>query len=168
MSGIAKQALARTSLGTVATAEAAKAAGATNNHWLLEGIVCKQCRVCQAICYSTDSLCRECLSERLDWKRDLSNAQLRSFTHLHVSFNDFYRESAPWSIGLVDHANGLRFYVFLAGEVEINRAEVMLFTAPDMTGQAVLIAIEAGDNAKEQAENFAAELAVLSMGGVSE
>lgn len=168
MNEVAKQALARTSLGVVATAEAAKAAGATNNLWLLEGIVCKQCKVCQAICYSTDSLCRECLSERLDWKRDLNNAQLQSFTHLYVSFNDFYRESTPWSIGLVDHTNGLRFYVFLVGEIGHNGAEVMLFTAPDMTGQAVLIAIEPGGHAKEQAENFAAELAVLGMDGVSE
>lgn len=157
----AKLNLARTVQGIRATQQAAKFAGAANERWFLEGVVCTQCQICHKICYSTDSLCRECLSDQLDWILDSQPATLRSFTRLHVSSNDLFQAGAPWSVGLVEHCSGLSYFVFMAGSVTAIGVELRLFTAPDVTGQSVVIAAEVGADAKALAQGFAAELSKL-------
>ena len=65
------------------------------------------CVGCGRLSFPPKSVCRECWSEAVAWQDLLPTATLYSYTRLHIVPGAF-RADAPYDIGIVDLADGLR------------------------------------------------------------
>ena len=164
---LAIQQLARTPLGQTATQIARNFAkpdtgGDASRKWLMQGVIWQQCGKCSAEFYPPRPLCPDCLSEQLEWRRNVGGGRLLSTTCLHVSLNNFYYRSArdiePWVIGMVAHDDGPVLFVFLDKSVSAIGSRIALFTAPDITGESVIIAVGEGNLEIESVSSIAAKL----------
>lgn len=164
---LATKQLARTSLGRVASQMAKRLAsqnigGDGSGKWLMHGVIWQQCDECAAVCYPPRPLCPECLSEQLQWQQNTGGGRLLSTTRLHISLNKFYHLSGrghePWMIGLVAHDEGPVLFVFLDRSVLEIGSRIDFYTAPDITGESVIIGVGEGLFATKNAEAIAAAL----------
>ncbi len=159
--------LSRTPLGHAATQLARilagqNAGGDASGKWLMHGVIWQQCGKCTAVCYPPRPLCPECLSEQLQWRRNAGGGRVLSTTCLYVSLNKFYhlsgRDAEPWVIGMVSHDDGPVLFVFLDKSVMAIGSRIALFTAPDITGESVIIGVREGTLAIQSAGSIAAKL----------
>lgn len=159
--------LSRTLLGKMATYWARKFSKASNasqanDSWLLEGVVWQCCEQCDTVVYPTGALCPNCLSEDISWQRDSSRGEVLGSCALHVSANETYHSQGPWAVGLIAHEKGPNLYTFMGDNTVKNGAEVVLFLAPDIIGQAVFIAVKSGPGKRKRAEHIAQKMAAAS------
>lgn len=116
-------------------------AAADKNEFRLQ--VCQQCKTVQ---YPPRELCKNCLADQLVWEEVSPVGTLQSWTRLHTSGNDFFRDNLPWLIGLVKLQCGPRLFVHLTETCRETGQAVRLVNKQDKSGQAVFIAIpENGD-----------------------
>jgi uncharacterized OB-fold protein len=60
------------------------------------------CAACGATQYPPRDVCFRCLSDALPWREVARGGVLRAVTTIHVSSELYFRERAPWRVGLVE------------------------------------------------------------------
>jgi len=103
------------------------------------------CRDCGAVQYPPREICRQCLSERLAWKPQDNAGELVSETLVRHSLELFFRERAPWRVGLVKLDCGPTVVAHLHSDVPAAPARVRVRACLDRAGQAVLVALPTED-----------------------
>lgn len=103
------------------------------------------CRDCGTVQYPPREACRDCLSQRLDWKPQSGGGELMSQTTLHHSNELFYRERMPWRLGLVRLDCGPVVVAHLHGDCAAPPARVRVHANIDRAGQAALVAMPEKD-----------------------
>ncbi len=104
------------------------------------------CRDCGAVQYPPREACHRCLSERLAWRAQDGAGELVSETVLRHSQELFFRERAPWRLGLVRLDAGPSVVTHVHADCAAAPSRVRVSAGLDRAGQAVLLAKpEAGD-----------------------
>jgi NAD(P)-dependent dehydrogenase (short-subunit alcohol dehydrogenase family)/uncharacterized OB-fold protein len=98
------------------------------------------CRDCGAVQYPPREACQACLCDRLDWRKQDGRGELLADTVVHHSQELFFRERAPWRLGLVRLECGPSVVAHLHGDCAAAPTRVRVTSALDRAGQAVLVA----------------------------
>ena len=104
----------------------------------------QRCAACGAVQYPPREACVRCLSTELEWTAVSGQGELVSETTLRHSQELFFRERAPWRLGLVRLAEGVTVVAHLDSRCGEAPCGVTVGTALDRAGQAVLVATPAG------------------------
>jgi NAD(P)-dependent dehydrogenase (short-subunit alcohol dehydrogenase family)/uncharacterized OB-fold protein len=99
------------------------------------------CRDCGAVQYPPREACVACLSERLRWQLQDGAGELISETVLRHGQEVYFRERAPWRLGLVRLDVGASVVAYVHGGCAAAPARVQVTAALDKAGQAVLVAL---------------------------
>lgn len=103
------------------------------------------CQHCSAVQYPARAACHECLSDQLVWTQQSGEGELLARTVLHHSFEPYFRERLPWTIGMIKLDAGPTVIAHLPTAGPLPSARVRVSAHIDQSGQAVLIAV-ATDN----------------------
>jgi len=79
-------------------------------------LITTRCTACGTLSFPPRNLCRECWSRNLEWVPLAPHGRLYSFTRVHVVPGAFSAD-APYAIGIVDLADGVRLMCRMMGEV---------------------------------------------------
>lgn len=79
-------------------------------------LITTRCTACGTLSFPPRNLCRECWSRNLEWVPLVPHGRLYSFTRVHVVPGAFSAD-APYAIGIVDLADGVRLMCRMMGEV---------------------------------------------------
>ena len=99
------------------------------------------CRDCGAAQYPPREVCRECLSQRLVWRRQDGRGELFAETTLRNAQELFFRERLPWRVGIVRLDAGVNVIAYLHQTVGAAPCRVRVAAALDRAGQAALVAM---------------------------
>lgn len=99
----------------------------------------QQCAACNAYCYPARDACPQCLSSALVVKDVPRDGVILSETSVRVPSDVYFRERAPWRIGLVKLSCGPTLVAHLHGDSRDGDAVRMSFQI-DKAGQAVAFA----------------------------
>jgi len=102
-----------------------------------------RCSKCSTFAYPAPEACRECLSSDFDFVDVVPTGTLLSNTSILKPADNFFRERAPWPIGLVKLDCGPIVLCHLHS-LCVEEMGVALFLKLDKAGQAVLYAAPAG------------------------
>jgi NAD(P)-dependent dehydrogenase (short-subunit alcohol dehydrogenase family)/uncharacterized OB-fold protein len=105
------------------------------------------CAACGSVQYPPREACARCLSSELEWTSISGKGELISETTLHHSQELFFRERAPWRIGLVRLSQGVSVVVHLDARCGEAPCAVRVEAALDRAGQAVLVGAPADGKA---------------------
>ncbi len=97
------------------------------------------CRDCGALQYPPREVCQSCLSQRLVWRAQDGRGELLAETVLRNAQELFFRERAPWRVGIVRLDAGVNVIAYVHETVSAVR--VRINAALDRAGQAVLVAV---------------------------
>lgn len=97
------------------------------------------CRDCGALQYPPREVCQSCLSQRLVWRAQDGRGELLAETVLRNAQELFFRERAPWRVGIVRLDAGVNVIAYVHETVSAVR--VRISAALDRAGQAVLVAV---------------------------
>ena len=100
----------------------------------------QRCAACGAVQYPPREACAQCLSTELDWTPMSGDGELISETTLRHSQELFFRERAPWRLGLVRLAEGVTVVAHLDARCGQAPAKVVVEATLDRSGQAALVA----------------------------
>jgi NAD(P)-dependent dehydrogenase (short-subunit alcohol dehydrogenase family)/uncharacterized OB-fold protein len=106
----------------------------------------QHCAACAAVQYPPREACVRCLSTELEWTAISGDGELISETTLRHSQELFFRERAPWRLGLVRLSQGVSMVVHLDARCGPAPCAVLVQAALDRAGQAVLVAAPADGN----------------------
>jgi NAD(P)-dependent dehydrogenase (short-subunit alcohol dehydrogenase family)/uncharacterized OB-fold protein len=98
------------------------------------------CRDCSAVQYPPREVCRNCLSQRLDWRAQDGYGELTTETVLQTAQELFFRERLPWRVGMVRLDVGVNVIAYVHDRVGVSPCRVRIEAALDRAGQAVLVA----------------------------
>jgi NAD(P)-dependent dehydrogenase (short-subunit alcohol dehydrogenase family)/uncharacterized OB-fold protein len=101
----------------------------------------QQCRDCGTVQYPPREACHACLSARLDWRPQDPTGELIAETTLHHSLENFFRERAPWRVGIVRLKSGVNLVAHLHGDCPTAPGAVRIVLGLDRAGQAAVIAL---------------------------
>jgi NAD(P)-dependent dehydrogenase (short-subunit alcohol dehydrogenase family)/uncharacterized OB-fold protein len=101
----------------------------------------QQCRDCQTVQYPPREACHACLSARLDWRPQDPTGELIAESTLHHSLENFFRERAPWRVGIVHLNCGVNIVTHLHGDCAPAPSPVRVSMSIDRAGQAAMIAL---------------------------
>lgn len=101
----------------------------------------QQCRDCGAVQYPPREACHACLSARLDWRPQDPAGELIAETTLHHSLENYFRERAPWRVGMVRLASGATMVAHLHGDCPAAPGPVRIHLGLDRSGQAAILAL---------------------------
>ena len=79
-------------------------------------LITTRCADCHALSFPPRNLCRACWGRNLRWVALAPRGRLYSFTRVHVVPGAFSGD-APYAIGIVDLADGVRLMCRMMGEV---------------------------------------------------
>jgi NAD(P)-dependent dehydrogenase (short-subunit alcohol dehydrogenase family)/uncharacterized OB-fold protein len=99
------------------------------------------CRDCGQVQYPAREACHRCLSDRLAWRAVDGAGELLADTRIHISQELFFRERAPWRMGLVRLECGATVVAHVHGDCTAAPARVRVVAGLDRAGQAVLAAL---------------------------
>jgi NAD(P)-dependent dehydrogenase (short-subunit alcohol dehydrogenase family)/uncharacterized OB-fold protein len=103
------------------------------------------CRDCGAVQYPPREACVACLSARLRWQLQDGAGELISETVLRHGQEVYFRERAPWRLGLVRLDAGPSVVAYVHEGCAAAPARVQVTAALDKAGQAVLVALPEKD-----------------------
>ena len=98
------------------------------------------CADCGAVQYPPRETCRRCLSDRLPWTDQTGSGELIAETTVHLSQDSYFRERAPWRIGMVRLDAGPTVIAHLPAAGTAAPARVRVTARLDKSGQGVLVA----------------------------
>ncbi len=101
------------------------------------------CAACAAVQYPPREACHQCLSTALVWQPQDGAGTLMTETLVRHSLELFFRERAPWRVGMVRLAAGPTVVAYLHADCPPPPAAVRVEAALDRAGQAVLVALPA-------------------------
>lgn len=99
------------------------------------------CADCQSLQYPPREICRQCLGDELVWQAVDPAGTVQSWTRLHASGNDFFRDHLPWLTGSIKLQCGPVVFAHLTADCAKTGTGVRIVNRLDRSGQAVLIAI---------------------------
>lgn len=102
------------------------------------------CRACGRVQYPPAEFCRDCLGDALDWRQVAADGVLLAETTLHRSTSRYFEARAPGRIGTVRLDAGPVVVAHLGPGAEAVGDRVRLVNRLDDAGQAVFIALGAG------------------------
>jgi len=105
----------------------------------------QRCEDCGAVQYPPRDACVECLSARLRWRPMEGGGELLSETLIRHGQELYFRERAPWRVGLVRLDCGPSAIVALHGACEPAPSRLRLRLALDKSGQALMIGLPEKD-----------------------
>ncbi|HPU52549.1 MAG TPA: Zn-ribbon domain-containing OB-fold protein [Burkholderiaceae bacterium] len=79
-------------------------------------LITTRCMACRTLSFPPRNLCRACWGRSLKWIDLSPRGRLYSFTRVHVVPGAFSHD-APYAIGIVDLADGVRLMCRMIGEV---------------------------------------------------
>jgi NAD(P)-dependent dehydrogenase (short-subunit alcohol dehydrogenase family)/uncharacterized OB-fold protein len=98
------------------------------------------CGACGAVQYPPREACHQCLSGTLRWREQSGAGELIAETTVHHSNDLYFRERAPWRLGLVRLDAGPTAVVHLHGGCAAPPSRVRVGARLDKSGQGVLLA----------------------------
>lgn len=98
------------------------------------------CEACGSVQYPPREMCRECLGERLRWRAQDGAGELLSVTAVHVSQDVYFRERAPWHVGMIRLDCGPTVIAHLHAACPEPPSRVRVEARLDKAGQGVLVA----------------------------
>ncbi|MFO1464835.1 MAG: SDR family NAD(P)-dependent oxidoreductase [Steroidobacteraceae bacterium] len=98
------------------------------------------CEDCGAVQYPPREACGACLSGSLRWRGQSGEGELLADTHVHLSQDLYFRERAPWRIGLVRLEAGPTVIAHLHSGCGAAPSRVRIGARLDKSGQGVLVA----------------------------
>lgn len=98
------------------------------------------CDACGTVQYPPREMCRECLSENLRWRVQDGAGELLSVTAVHLSQDVYFRERAPWKVGMVRLDCGPTVIAHLHAACCEPPSRVRVQARLDKAGQGVLVA----------------------------
>ena len=101
------------------------------------------CTACNAVQYPPREACYRCLGTGLQWRSQDGGGELLAVTRVHVSQNPYFKERAPWPVGLVRLDCGPTVMAHLHVDCPPPPARVRVQARVDVSGQGVLIAFPA-------------------------
>ncbi len=107
------------------------------------------CRDCGTVQYPAREACVRCLSEQLRWQKQDGAGELISETVLRHGQEVYFRERAPWRLGLVRLDGGPTVVAYVHEGCGAAPARVRVTAGLDKAGQAVLVALPEKDTAKD-------------------
>lgn len=99
------------------------------------------CEDCGAIQYPPREVCASCLSDDLRWRVQEPGGELLTETVLHHSMENFFRERAPWRMGIVRLDCGPNVIAFLHADCARAPSRVRVEARLDRSGHAVMVAV---------------------------
>jgi len=99
------------------------------------------CRDCGAVQYPPREACHVCLSERLIWRPQDGAGELISESTIHNALELYFRERAPWRLGLVRLDCGPIVVAQVHGDCAKAPTRVRIGACLDKSGQAALFAM---------------------------
>jgi len=105
------------------------------------GFELQVCRDCSAVQYPPREVCRNCLSPRLVWSVQDGRGELLADTVLRIPQELFFRERAPWRVGMVRLDGGVNVVAYVHDSIGAAPCRVRVEAALDRAGQAALIAV---------------------------
>jgi uncharacterized OB-fold protein len=99
------------------------------------------CRRCATVQYPPREACHRCLSDELVWTLQSGDGELLARTVLHHSFEPYFLERLPWTIGMVKLDSGPTVIAHLPTQAPQPPARVRVSAHIDRSGRAVLIAV---------------------------
>ncbi|MBS0612273.1 MAG: SDR family NAD(P)-dependent oxidoreductase [Proteobacteria bacterium] len=97
------------------------------------------CEACRCVQYPPREACGSCLSPRLRWREQDGFGELLADTQVHLSQEPYFRERAPWRIGMVRLDAGPTVIVHLHSACGPAPCRVRVGARLDKAGQGVLI-----------------------------
>jgi len=97
------------------------------------------CEDCQRVQYPPREACGSCLSSRLRWREQAGLGELLADTNVHLSQEPYFRERAPWRVGMVRLDAGPTVIVHLHSACGSAPVRVRVGARLDKAGQGVLI-----------------------------
>ncbi|MFI5013431.1 MAG: SDR family NAD(P)-dependent oxidoreductase [Hyphomicrobiales bacterium] len=140
-----KNPLLRTRLPTAPPARRSRVAQGLTSAAALGVFALQRCEDCGAVQYPPREACVKCLSARLRWRVVEGGGELLSHTAIRLGQELYFRERAPWRVGLVRLDCGPSAIVALHGDCRPAPARVRLALALDKAGQAMMIALPEKD-----------------------
>lgn len=101
------------------------------------------CAACGSVQYPPREACQQCLSTALVWTPQADSGELLTETLVRHSMELFFRERAPWRVGMVRLPSGPTVIAYLHADCPPPPAAVRIEAALDRAGQAVLVALPA-------------------------
>jgi len=98
------------------------------------------CGHCATVQYPPREACHRCLSDRLHWREQSGLGELISTTTVNHSHDLFFRERAPWRLGMVRLDVGPTLVAHLHGGCAPAPSRVRVGARLDKSGQGVLLA----------------------------
>jgi NAD(P)-dependent dehydrogenase (short-subunit alcohol dehydrogenase family)/uncharacterized OB-fold protein len=105
----------------------------------------QRCEDCGAVQYPPRDACVECLSARLRWRALEGRGELLSETLIRQGQELYFRERAPWRVGLVRLDCGPSAIVALHGDCGPAPSRLRLRLALDKSGRALMIGLPEKD-----------------------
>lgn len=99
------------------------------------------CQHCTTVQYPPREACHRCLSDQLVWTLQSGEGELLARTVLHHSFEPYFLERLPWTIGMIKLDAGPTVIAHLPTQAPQPPARVRVSAHVDQSGQAVLIAV---------------------------
>jgi NAD(P)-dependent dehydrogenase (short-subunit alcohol dehydrogenase family)/uncharacterized OB-fold protein len=98
------------------------------------------CADCGTVQYPPRETCHRCLSDRLPWTDQSGTGELIAETTVHLSQDAYFRERAPWRVGMVRLDAGPTLIAHLPAAGAAAPARVRVGARLDKSGQGVLVA----------------------------
>jgi NAD(P)-dependent dehydrogenase (short-subunit alcohol dehydrogenase family)/uncharacterized OB-fold protein len=99
------------------------------------------CAACHRVQYPPREACAQCLNDELIWTLQDGRGELISQTSVHISHETYFRERAPWRLGLVRLDAGVTVITHLHSACSGAPARVIVRAYLDRAGQGVLMAL---------------------------
>jgi len=106
----------------------------------------QRCEACGTLQYPPREACRACLSTELPWQEVDGDGELMSETVIRHGQELFFRERAPWRMGLVRLDAGATIVTHVHRDCTAAPARVRVVSALDRAGQGVLVSMPEGEN----------------------
>lgn len=101
------------------------------------GLQVQRCAECQAIQYPPAEVCRQCLSDNLDWHREVPTATVIACVAVHRSYAADFAENGPWWVASVSLGGGVVCYTHAIDYLPAG-TRVHLVAIKDRLGDGVL------------------------------
>ncbi len=121
------------------------------------------CSECGTVQYPPREACHQCLSLDLRWRAQPGEGELICETVLHHSHDTYFRERAPWRLGMVRLDCGPTVVAHLHCAVAPAPGRVRIVAQLDKAGQAALVAIPARHTDSEGAAQMADDTRLREM-----
>lgn len=107
-------------------------------------LLLQRCAECATVQYPPRDACRACLGDDLQWTEVESGGEVLASTSVRASTEDYFRERAPWPVGLIHADCGPQLVAHLSISARAGQ-RVRIEPVADPGGRPVLVALPEQD-----------------------